>query len=513
MAEKIKQIFFYIILFLFIWAITLNEFSLDYDLWARLIIGKYFVQTGHILKHDFLSYTPTHILYDHEWGSSIIFYLTQHFFGGVGLIILQTILIFLVIFFITKIIELRGLKNTYAYNFLFYFFALGSMNYVFKTPVRCQLFSFLFFTIFLYLLELSRKEKIKDKYLMISLPLIMVIWNNLHGGCVAGIGLIGLYTLGEFLNKKPFKRYLYSLLFSLSVFTINPWGFDYLPFLIKANSMARSEIVEWWGLFYKYNMHKYIKLKFLILLFTLIESGFVIKSLTAKKYDFDKTKFLVLIITLILAIQHIKLIPFLIISASCFLYDDFYTAFNFMTFNLFNKIALYKDSFVYICIMLFIIGQFKTANYVQFVGFEKYPVLSTEFIKINGIKGNVLTNFGLGSYVSYKLYPHNKIYMDGRYEEVYYDEMIPLLKKLFLMKSGWDELLKKYPPDIIIVERRYPVFNYLRNSSGWKFVYDEDWQFALFVRAKNAKKKYKQPSFDRDYYLKNTFSTDINFKK
>lgn len=513
MAEKLKKIIFYIITFLFIWAITLNEFGLDYDIWARLIIGKYFVQTGHLLKHDFLSYTPTHTLYDHEWGSSIIFYLTQHLFDGVGLLILQTILIFLIIFFITKIVELRGLKTTSAYNFLFYFFALGSMNYLFKTPIRCQLFSFLFFTIFLYLLELHRKEKIKEKYLIISLPLLMLVWNNLHGGCVAGIGLIILYIIGEFLNKKPVKTYISALLLTLLVLPINPWGFSYLTFLVKANSMSRSEIVEWWGLFCKYNLHKYIKLKFLILFFTLIEFGFAIKSLVAKKYYFDKTKFLVLITTLILAIQHVKLIPFLIISATCFLYDDFYTMFNFITCNLFNKIALLKDSFVYICIIIFVIGQLKTANYGQFVGFEKYPVLSAEFIKINNIKGNVLSNFGLGSYLSYKLYPHNKIYMDGRYEEVYYDEMIPLMKKLFLMNPGWDELLNKYPPDIIIVERKYPVFNYLKKSPNWKHVYDEDWQFALFIRKKDAKSKYKMPSFNREYYLKNTFSTDIDFKK
>lgn len=46
----------------------------DYDFFARLIVGKTYFQTGDILKYDFLSYSKTHPWYDHEWGASLIFY-------------------------------------------------------------------------------------------------------------------------------------------------------------------------------------------------------------------------------------------------------------------------------------------------------------------------------------------------------------------------------------------------------------------------------------------------------
>ena len=90
--ELIKPIIFYIILFLFFLAFSTTVTNYDYDLWARLIAGMGFVQTGHVLKQDFLSYTPTHTWFDHEWGSGVIFYLTQHFFASAGLLILQAIL-------------------------------------------------------------------------------------------------------------------------------------------------------------------------------------------------------------------------------------------------------------------------------------------------------------------------------------------------------------------------------------------------------------------------------------
>lgn len=512
MFQKAKPIFFYIILFLFILAISINvKEGLDYDFWARLIAGMNVIQTGQVLKQDFLSYTPTHTWYDHEWGSSVVFYLTQHFGGNVGILLLQSILIFLTFFVISKVIKLRGVSTTSPYNFLFYFFTLSTIGYLVQTPLRCQLFSFLFFSIFIYILERARTNIGKDVELYITLPLLMVIWNNMHGGCVAGIGLIAIYIIGEFLNKKPIKKYVYALIPTILVLPINPWGFEYLKFLFNAATMKRPDVIEWWGLFSAYNIHKYMKLKIFLAIFALFEISLIIEASKAKKLYIDKTKFLLLLITLILGIQHVKLIPLFVISAACFLYDDFYKVFNQITFNIFNKIATIKDVLVYSIIIIFITGSFLTYNFKPIVGVNKYPILSVEFLRLNKIKGNLLTNFGLGSYAAYKLYPQNKIFMDGRYEEVYYDEMVPLLKNFHLKNKDWNKVLKKYPPDVMILEKFYPVYKYLSNSNDWKLVYDKDYMFGVFVPAKDVKKNYKMPPDDISYYQQRIFDTNINF--
>ena len=97
-VEKLKIFGFYLLLFLLCCASVLRSKNYDFDLWARLIAGMAVVQTGHVLKYDFLSCTPTHNWYDHEWGSSVLFYLAQSNFGHVGLLLLQIILIFFTIF-------------------------------------------------------------------------------------------------------------------------------------------------------------------------------------------------------------------------------------------------------------------------------------------------------------------------------------------------------------------------------------------------------------------------------
>lgn len=502
--EKMRPILFYIVFFLFCLAFSTTANGYDYDLWARLIAGMSVVQSGIVLKHDFLSYTPTHQWFDHEWGSGVIFYLFQSFFSNAGLLILQTLLVFLIFFFITRIVSLRGVKTTHAYNFLFYYFAFQAMAQVINQPIRCQMFTFLFFTIFLYILELSRKGNDKPLW---ALPFLMLIWNNLHGGCVSGIGLIVIYIIGEFLNKKPVKKYFYALIPTILVLPINPWGFGYIKFLLAATTMKRPDIMEWWGLFSKFHMYDYIKFKFFAVILILTQFA-SFKSLSIKNED--KTKLLLLIATLILAVEHVKLLPFFVIAASAFLYDDFYSAFNTLTKNFFNKFALIKDFLVYLLILVFAFAGLYSRAFQPILTSNKYPLREIEFVKINDIKGNLLINFGQGSYAAYKLYPNNLIFMDGRYEEVYYDFMVPMMKKFYLVSKGWDEILKKFPPDVIIIENYYPIYNVLKNDKNWQLIFEGKF-YGVFVPKDKAKKNYSIPPKDLEYYKNSLFDTNISF--
>lgn len=499
----------------------------DYDFWARLIAGMGVVQSGHVLKQDFLSYTPTHTWFDHEWGSGVVFYLTQHFFSTAGILLLQALLVFLIFFIITKIVKLRGVETTSAYNFLFYYFVFMAMSLNLNSPVRCHMFSFLFFALFLYILELARKGTIRPLFI---LPFVMIVWNNMHGGCVSGIGLILMYIVGEFLNKKSFKEilpYIYTLIPTVLVLVINPWGISYIQFLLTATTMPRPDIVEWWGLFSKHNLNEYMIFKILALIIILAELGVIIKQLLAKTFSLDVTKFIVLGMTLFLAFEHTKLIPFFVIAAASFLYDDFYTAFNTVTRNVFNRHMLFKDVLIYIVFFAFILSNLRASSFGTILNENKYPIRSIEFVKINDIKGNLLTNFAMGSYASYKLFPNNKIFMDGRYEEVYYDYMLPLLRKFCLVNPGWDELLLRFPPDVIIIEKSYPIFNTLKTGEIWTSLVDtkkpkikhnypwvlvfEEKNFGVFVKAKDVKKTYKTPDSELDFYKETLFDTKINF--
>lgn len=511
LIKNFQPCFFYIFFFLFILSFNVTAQDYDYDLWARLIIGKFIVQTGHVLKYDFLSYTPTHTLYDHEWGSSVIFYLTQHIFSHVGLLLLQVILTFLIYLVIIKIIKLRGITTTHPYNFVFYFFSLSaiSMGQIADQIIRCQIFTFLFFTIYLYILEMARKDQNKPLWL---LPIIMIIWNNMHGGCIAGIGLVVIYIIGEFINKKPIKKFFLPLLFTISVLPINPWGFDYITFLIKATTMPRPEITEWLGLFNPIYVNTYLEFKFFALIMILAEIAFILRSYFTKKLNFDATKILAVGVTLFLAIEHVKFIPISVITISALLYDDFYTIFNLITRNILKKASNFKDILIYTLFSIFIIFNFTATKITQqFVSWNKYPLRAIEFVKINNLRGNLFINFGLGSYASYKLYPNNKIFIDGRYEEAYYDYMLPMINRFLNLGKNSDELMNKFNTDVFILEKGFPICEKMNNDSKWTLVF-EDRFYEVYVKTKDLKKKYLVPSDELNYYRKTLFDTDIDFR-
>lgn len=482
-----KALLFYITLFLLSLAYSMTTNNYDFDLWARLIAGMGVIDGGHVLTQDFLSYTPVHTWWDHEWGAGVIFYFFLKYFGPFSLIILQALMLFGIFFTASRVIKIRTEKC--PYNILFYFFALMAVMQNLNAPIRCHMFSFLFFTIFIYILEKVRQGNNKLLYLI---PIIILFWNNIHGGVVAGLGLMAMYAIGEFLNKKPFKKYLITLAVSCLVLFINPWGFDYIKFLLMANTMKRPYIIEWWGLFSKYYLFKHIIFKAFMLAVCIVEF-LQLKGKTWQKID--KVKYIVLLSTLYLAISHVKLLPFFAIASLCFVYED---------------LPQIKDKMICYALILISLLTFTVKDFSIPIGMDTYPIKEVEFIKQNNLRGKILVNFGLGSYVSYKLYPNNLIFMDGRYEEVYYDYMVPLLKEFFLAYPNWHQILDNFPPDVMIIENYYPVYNKLKEGKEWKAIY-EGKVFGIFIPSDNANKNFKQPTDDLNYYKNTLFDTDIKF--
>ena len=502
------DLIFYLTLGLFILIFGTIDNNIDYDFWARLVVGKNFFQTGNLFNFDFQSWGSTHKFIDHEWGSSLVFYLIQNYLGDIGIFVFKSIIIFLTLFTLTKIIRLENKKI--PLHFLFFFFAIQAVSYNIFSTVRCQTFSFLFFAIYLYILKKTSTEK---KYRILwCLPFLNIIWTNLHGGFVIGLILISIFTIGEFLNKKPFKPYLITLFITFFTSLINPYGIEYIYFIISALSLNRQYITEWQSLFlikfYQHIMLKY-EIFFFISIFIFIFSIFKnIKQNGFIKYikKIDKTKYLIILFALIISIKSIRFHVFFVYSVIALCYVDFYNIFN---KKLPQKIDKIKEITLFILILISSISHIYSFKFVNTVKSSEYPIFCTEFIKINNLKGNVFTNFHTGSYVSYKLYPNNQIYMDGRYEEVYDTNLINQMADVFLAKN-YQTFFEKNHADILIIDKTYPIYDKLKKDLNWFLAY-EDKNFALFLPAKLKSLKFKSPNNEQTYYDKTKFITNINW--
>ena len=500
---------FYTSLAAFIFLFGAIDKCIDYDFWARLVVGKSYFQTGTLFHNDFQSYGTTGEFIDHEWGSSLIFYLIQNNFGDFGLYLFKSIIIFLTVFLITKTIRLEN-KKIRLY-FLFFFFTLQGITYNIFSTIRCQTFSFFFFALYLYILRKVQKEK--NYRILWCLPLLNIVWANLHGGFAIGLITVLIFAIGEFLNKRDWKPYLWTFSVSAVTTLINPYGIKYIYFIFNALALDRVHVLEWQSSFWGIN--KYMLLKYKLFFFPVI--GLFIYSIfkeinlkgTEKFYkSIDKTKYLLLIFMLIISIKSLRFHVFFTYSVIALCYCDFYKIFSLKLPKIIDNT---KE--IILCVLIFIslISHLYDYKFINTVKNGIYPVYCIEFLKLNNIKGNLLLNFHLGSYASYKLYPNNLIYMDGRYEEVYDTGLINDMADIFRC-INYKNILKKSNHEIIIIEKYYPLYNALKNDKDWFLAY-EDSAFGLFLLNKYKNKQFKMPTKDMKYYNSTKFDTDIDWLK
>ncbi len=505
MNKELKyNICFYIYFLLMITMLAFLSNNIDPDFWARILQGDAFWQLGQIFKTDIFSYIPTHIWLDHEWGASVLFSFILNHFGYWGIFGSRIIIVFLIFYFVFKTAKLGINKDVKPIDVFLFSFSIISLPTLLGSALRCHFLTFLFFTIFLYLLERVRKKG--ENKLLFILPPLMLIWANTHGGCVAGLGVLAIYSLGEALNKKPFKKYIFTLFACFLVMFINPYGIDYVKFIFMATTMPRPNITEWISPFLSQSiLFTWFKIFYVLFFVTLI--------LKIKDYKNDFTKYILLFVCAYLSFKYIKNTPFFILVSIMFLYKDICIWVNSFIIDK-QKEEFWKTNILpYILMTLYFVG----ASIIFFASKPdiyylcEQPVQEIEFLKINNLKGRVLAPLDLGSYIAYKLFPNNLIYMDGRYEEVYFNKEKELLDKFYNAQDGWEKVLNEpYKPDYIIIPVDAVINDYIPDN--YKAVYKTQGYILYSVNDK-LKDKYILPSADKNYYTKNAFKKGFELKK
>jgi len=501
---------FFTILFLFCFVFVILKSTADLDLWHRMAVGRIFSQTGWIIYHDIFSYFPTKEMWvDHEWLSGIIFYYLGHYFGDYGILALQTSIVFAVMSLIFAANRLLCPENKYRISY--YFVALLAIIPGLSSSVRCQAFTFLFFALWIYLLE--RVKRGETGFIWVF-PATMLLWTNMHGGFLAGIGLVGFYTVGDFLDKKNIKNYLAILALILPVTLVNPYGIDYWAYMLDAVTMHRPHITEWAAFDPLKSLYNQPGAK---VLFIILLLGYGFK-LFKKQLDFDRIEIIALLVTIYLSLKHERHIMFFAIAGAVYGYRHFAAFLN----GVFDKVRpkilallpadrveqayFFKESLVYMFSMMLCFYIISTTEISLKMGF--YPTRAIEFLKINNVSGNLFIPFNWGSYAMWKLYPQNLVSIDGRYEEAYKNEAYDDVCHLSFFGKRWNEVLGKYKHDILLLEVDSDVYKKVRDLPEWKIVFETE-KAAVFLPAGDTRNGWKKPIDDDGYYVKTKYENGI----
>jgi hypothetical protein len=513
--DKFRQALFYCSLLTVVFILTFLTHSPDYDLWARLAVGSIFFQTGSVPRHDIFSYVPTKAQWiDHEWGASVVFYAAAKFLGVWGIFLLKAVIIFLVLLLIVKTIKIQ--KNTSPVGIVFIMLLGLSLFPGVGAVIRCQMFTYLFFALWLYQLECIRRNNNKNLWIF---PVTMLFWVNMHGGFITGIGLIVIYAVGELLNRKNPVRYLIILGMILPITLVNPYGVEFWKYIIEASLMPRPTVTEWHPIRLDgpNQMIMGFQIHYLIGFFIFIVITFVaIGRQIIKKEQPDWTKYLLTIVLLYLGWSHQRHVIFFVIAMAAFFYNQYIELLGFVKTS-FGKILKLKSNKWWTAInqnvgyVLLIILLFRLLPLLQYdilLNPKQYPFGSFEFIKQNKLTGNLATTFVWSCYAFWKLYPQCKVLVDGRYEEVYTNAVFDDAIQLSFKSGTWDEVVRKYSTEILVLPKQLFQPADLQKLPGWDLAYMDFVSVVLLPKDK-LRTDFIKPDYTNSIYLTENFAKKI----
>ncbi|MBI2985992.1 MAG: hypothetical protein HYY45_04410 [Deltaproteobacteria bacterium] len=445
--------------------------GVDPDLWGHLFFGREILQSGKLPLQNLYSYTaPYHPWINHEWLAEVVFYCIFYFFGSPGLILLKVAIGSMVVWVLDLNIK-DGVASRFV-RVLALVWAMAVLSPGFN--IRPQLFTYLLFTAFLFLFYGYEKG---SKFILYWAPCLMILWVNLHGGFVAGLGALGWFSIWTVIRERRggeasrliALRIIVPLVLSVIFSVLNPYGLNLLSFLSKDLLFDRP-ITEWQPISF---------LDFSFLGFKL--AVVVVALFCVRQRSFCRWNFLLGVVAALFAIRHQRHVPLFAIAAAPLLAKGIEGLLEWV-----KKRA--RESILAVGLFVLTLYQYYEAGRVLLehrfqlvVDPREYPTQAVDFLRRNGIRGNLAVPFDWGEYFIWKLYPEIRVSIDGRYTTAYPLSLVEDNWNWMEGKKGWRKLLERYPSEIAITNRYHPVTGLLRKDPEWVYIYSDPVAF-VFVR-------------------------------
>ena len=409
----------------------------DGDLWAKLAIGSSLWNTGQLPRHDLYAFTPTLPKYiDHEWGAGVVFYALLQWFGPSSLVLLRMILAagLLALGFLT------GRRQGCDANILL-LLAIPAAACILTgyIPVaRSHVFTFFLFAATLCCLEELRRGA---RWPAAALPALMLVWTNLHGGFVVGLGAVFVYGAASIVARDKAALMVGTAAVCAAVTLINPYGLDFWRYLIPALLHPRLRILEWrplpplaWDDFWGFR---------LLFVLTAIAVAAGWKGVERKNW----AGLAVLAVTAGMGWRSRRHGPFLAAAALAYAGPYCQSVWR-QRFQLLPAAVLLYTAIAFWVAIRFLPG----ASLYPLSPIGEDPVREVDILALARAEGNAATPFAWGSYVSWRLYPKVKISMDGRYETTYPESTFEINNDFYDHKGDWLRLCRQFKVDYVILD-------------------------------------------------------------
>jgi hypothetical protein len=342
----------------------------------------------------------------------------------------------------------------------------------------------MFTVLWILVLEQIYKDKTKNWWL---LPILMLVWVNLHGMFVLGVIIWLIYLVGD-LFENPSKTWFTSLqtksmlagggLSILATFLspsgIGIWaaiaslgGNAYIKSRIPEYQSANFQIPETWPFI-------------LILLITLLSFSRSTNK-TPWRHAFLVTAFAGV------ALYSSRMLPFFAIVAAPIAAESVteWLRLDFPKIRLWiiekniDTINQSSNGLVWVFAVVIAVTMLFKSNIPIDAGnkgntFDPkfFPVNALTWLESNPQSGHVFNEFDWGGYMLLSLWPQYQIFMDG-HTHIYGEKLTREYEQVITLNEAWKSIFDKYQITWAIIRAQSPVAKALEGE-GWKNLYQDE---------------------------------------
>ncbi len=434
MQEKHPRLFLLSkLLFVFLLFYLAAISRLDPDFGWHLTSGFYFRAHG-IPAHDIYTYTAHNFKWiDHEWGNDVIVSFIYGWGNYIALAIVFSLLWTASLF----------INNKSKNSLVLLVATLGILPYSGIRPIA--------WTAFL-LSVLLRITASKNKYLKLSIPILFIIWANLHAGFV--IGLIYLIYLG--VTKK--SRFWTGIFIASVLATfINAYGPVLYVEVMRTllDPSLHNHITEWKSFNFEFSSNIYI-------LFWAVGFCLFSRKKLRSYIGFDFLLFL----SALSANRNFPLFVVSSINKTNDYIEQIYRSFP-------KKITKSGKN----VLLIFLIGFISAVSYSIWLDYfpiqsilSNYPVAQVQYLNKHKCQGNLFNDYNDGGYIIWKL-PSTPVFIDGRmpsWKNAHNVEYFNIYLSVIKSQSDQDKVFKEYNITCLLVQNNLTFSRLIKNLSEKK---------------------------------------------
>jgi len=470
------------LLYVLFFSFGLLQFT-DPDYWWHLRTGRLIVDTGSVPHHDPFSFTAAGSRWvTHEWLSEVIIYRVESAVGYVGNSILFSLVALAALFVMHRLLLKLGLSPRLALVVV----AFGGVMGLRYWTVRPLVFTWLLVAIFLYTLYMYHRD---GKGRLWHLPLLMLLWANLHAGYVMGLVLLTLWVAAMaaeralWHERRDLRGPALTLVASFAATAVNPNGLALLtyPLTYLAPGNAILGLVSEWR---SPDFHQPTHLPLALGIIVLVAVG----AMGSGRNLFRLGLALLFTFFALQSSRHQPLfaLTFMLVVGDALVERWAWARRRDQEPSAARGYPALNWSLLAMAVLtaLVVVPRLPTAQVHEAAntgGAPPYPVEGAEFIRQHYPEARMFNSFLWGGYLINALYPEQRVFIDGRLD-MYGDALVEEYMDVVSIQSDWQAILDKYGVDLVIIERESALATVLRESPAWLPAFSADAE-EVFVRA------------------------------